>query len=266
MAKQDISTLRFSMYTLTGVVLVAGFIFAWHQADRFLIMNPRFVLKVHDDDSDDGIKLSGIHFASSERIQTVFQKDAGRSIYRFPIEERRRNLLAVPWVKDASVSRIWPNEIHVSVTERKPVAFALLPQSGPMPAMLVDEDGVFLNLHESGKFKLPVVRGLRTEQSEEDRKTRIRRFLRLQREIGEHIDHISEVDIANLDNLKITYPINNRAMILYLGHHHYASRLKKFLENADEIQRRWPTARALDLRLEDRITTVQDMEGVQRGG
>ncbi len=266
MAKQDISTLRFSIYTLVSVGVIAGTIFGWHQLDRFLITNPRFVLITHDDDSEGGIKVSGNHHASLDLIHTVFDKDSGRSIYRFPIEERRRNLLAIEWVKDASVSRIWPNEIHIDISERKPVAFALLPQKGALPAVLVDEDGVFLPLQESGKFKLPVVRGLQTEQTEEDRRMRVRRFLRLQREVGEHIDHISEVDIANLENLKITYPINNRAMILYLGHNRYASRLKKFLENADEIQRRWPNARALDLRLEDRITTVENLEGVQRGG
>lgn len=266
MAKQETSTLRFSMYTLAAVSAVAALIFTWHQVDRFLISNPRFVLSANEDEVGTGVRLSGVHHASSERIHSVFHRDSGRSVYRFPIEERRRNLLAVEWVKDATVSRIWPNEIHVSVVERKPVAFVLLPQRGAMPAMLVDEDGVLLPLQESGKFKLPVVRGLRTDHAEEDRKMRIRRFLRLQREIGEHIDHISEVDIANVDNLKITYPMNNRAMILYLGHTHYASRLKKFLENAEEIQRRLPNARALDLRLEDRITAVQDLEGEQRGG
>ncbi len=38
--------------------------------------------------------------------------------------ERRRRLLAVDWVKDASVSRRWPNRVSVNVIERRPVAFA----------------------------------------------------------------------------------------------------------------------------------------------
>lgn len=265
MAKQQTSILRFSMYTLAGVTAVAVVILTWNQIERFLITDPRFVLAASEDDPQPGVKLTGVHHASTDRIHDLFQRDSGRSVYRFPLEERRRNLLAVEWVKDATVSRVWPNQIAVSITERQPVAFVLLPRRGETPAMLVDEDGVLLPLRESGKFRLPVVRGLRTDQTEEDRRSRIRRMLKLQSEIGEHIDRISEIDIANADNLKVTYPLSDRAIILYLGHNHYAIRLKKFLENMDEIRRRLPNARALDLRLEDRITAVKDGEGEPRG-
>lgn len=262
--QQETSVLRFSMYTLGGVAAVAVTIFIWHQVDRFLISDPRFVLTSEDDPSP-GVRLHGVHYASAERIHEVFHRDEGRTVYRLPLAERRRNLLALEWVKDATVSRVWPNNVSVIISERRPVAFVLLPRRGENPAMLVDEDGVLLPLRDSAKFHLPVVRGLRTEQSEEDRKTRIRRMLRLQSEIGGHIDRISEVDVADADNLKVTYPMSDRAMILYLGHTHYALRLKKFLENADEIRRRLPNARALDLRLEDRITAVQEEEEGRRG-
>jgi hypothetical protein len=49
-------------------------------------------------------------------------------------------------------------------------------------------------------------------------------------------------------------------MILYLGHGHYARRLKKFFDNYEEIRTRLPHARVLDLRLEDRITTVTEAQ------
>ena len=37
-----------------------------------------------------------------------------------PLAERRRRLLAIDWVEDASVSRLWPNRVLVRITERKP--------------------------------------------------------------------------------------------------------------------------------------------------
>ena len=45
--------------------------------------------------------------------------------FRVPLDERRRRLLGIDWVEDASVSRIWPDRLVVRIRERKPVAFVL---------------------------------------------------------------------------------------------------------------------------------------------
>jgi cell division protein FtsQ len=247
--------LRLAAATLAVVFAAVALAFAWFSADRFLISHPRFVMSVDEDTEEPAIQIDGLKHASRERIAKEFLGDKGKSIYVSPLASRRESVLRLDWVKDAAVTRIWPDHIAVRVWERHPVAFV---QTGRAITTLVDEDGVLLPLEDAGKFRLPVVIGVEAAQPLADRRLRIKRLLRLQQEIGGHVDKVSEVNLADLDNVKITYPFHDRAMILYLGHQHYARRLKMFLDNIGEVAQRLPDARTLDLRLDDRITVVPE--------
>jgi len=251
---------RIGWMAFGAVAATLSIAFAWHQVERMLLSDPRFVITSTSDEDESKLYVSGVRHASAERVHAIFAKDAGRSVYMLPLAERRRNLLAVEWVKDARVSRIWPNQIAVQITERNPVAFAQLPrlQSTDAPLMLIDEDGVLLPLETSAKFRLPVVCGIRRDQTEMERRGRVRRLMKLSAEVGRHMERISEIDVSDPDNLKLTYPLDDRAMILHVGHSQFARRLRRFLDNLDEIRKKLPDARVLDLRLEDRITAVRD--------
>ena len=41
---------------------------------------------------------------------------------KLPLRQRREELLRLQWVKDATVTRIWPNRLRIQVVEREPVA------------------------------------------------------------------------------------------------------------------------------------------------
>ncbi len=68
--------------------------------------------------SRDALAIQGLHYASRAKVQRVFAEDFDRSIFSVPLEERRRRLLAIDWVEDASVSRIWPDRLVVRIRER----------------------------------------------------------------------------------------------------------------------------------------------------
>jgi cell division protein FtsQ len=244
-------------YTLAGVAVVGAVLFGWHQTDQFLIASPRFVLLEAEDEAESRLHLEGLRYAPRDRVQALFREDFGRSVYLVPLAERRRQALAIDWVRDAAVSRVWPNQLTVQVTERMPVAF-VRPAGRGANADLIDEDGVLLTLRDTAKFRLPVVAGIVRSQPEAERKQRIRRLMRLETEIGRHMERVSEVDLGDLDNLKIVYALGDRALVLYLGHSRYGVRLRRFLENREEIVRRLPKARILDLRLEDQILAVAE--------
>jgi hypothetical protein len=88
------------------------------------------------------------------------------------------------------------------------------------------------------------------------RRERMKRFLRLQSELGSYMDKISEIDVGEVDNLKVVQQFDNRALTLMLGNQSYRERYGNFIHNHDEIRTRLPNAIALDLRLKDRITAV----------
>jgi cell division protein FtsQ len=242
-----------------GIVVFFGFVWLWWQADQMLVSDPRFFLTGPPEPGipSETFQVQGVARASEEQISDAFSRDFGRSIYLCPIEERRRRLLAIDWVRDASVSRVWPNGLVVRITERTPVAFAQTPtRSGVTLFSLIDADGVLLDPQRAGKLELPVLVGIKQGENEAQRRERVKRFLRLQSELGAHMKRVSEIDVSDIDNLRVTQPFEDRAVTLLLGNQKYLTRYENFVNNQAEIRRRLPGATILDLRLRDRIMAV----------
>ncbi len=214
---------------------------------RYAVTDPRFTFSTADKDA---LKIEGLNYVARARVTRVFAADLGRSIFSIPLAERRRRLLAIDWVEDASVSRIWPDRLAVRIRERKPVAFVAM-RSGPV---LVDADGVLLDPPPRAQFAFPVLNGVREEEAEAQRRDRVRAYLRLQQELGRLANDVSEVDVSDLSDLRIVARVEDRAIELMLGEENFAARYQNFLNNYPEIKRQSPDARTFDLRLEDRIT------------
>ena len=238
---------------VVGLVLV-GSLYAFHRLEQFLIRDPRFALNGPEGSSDTAtLEIAGATHASRRQIEAVFAEDLGRSTYLLPLNERRTTLRAVDWVRDASIARLWPNRVVVSISERKPVAFVALTSSR---FGLIDEDGVILP-PAPDRFPLPVLSGVRSSDKVTDRRDRVHRMLRLTRELGDLTAKISEIDVSDRDNLKVTQSYDGRMVTLLLGDHNFLLRYENFVRNYPEIKKRLPGAATLDMRLEDRITVVE---------
>lgn len=240
-----------------GFIALVGFIlalFVFHYVERFLIVDPRFALNGEDATAGSaGVEVAGAAHASQRAIQAIFAEDQGRSVYMIPIFERRTTLQTVDWVKDASVARIWPNRVLVTIDERKPVAFMTL---GGSRFGLIDADGVILPPAQD-RFALPVITGVRASDAVSERRDRVHRMLRVTGELGDLAHDLSEIDVSDRDNIKVSEPYHGRVLTLLLGDHNFNSRYRNFVNHYAEIQRRLPMATTLDLRLEDRITVVE---------
>jgi cell division protein FtsQ len=223
--------------------------------ERFVARDPQFILSA---DHRDSIAINGVVYASRTQIARVFAPDFGRSIYLLPLAERRRRLLAIDWVEEASVSRVWPNHLLVRITERKPVAFVNLPlaeASRSSRLALIDAEGVFLEPPASGRFTFPVLRGVSDQQSEAARRQRVSAMRRLLEDLGPLAAGISEIDAANIENMRLVAQVDGRAFELEMGDGGYAKRLQHFINHYPEIKRRTPSATSFDLRLDDQIIT-----------
>jgi hypothetical protein len=82
-------------------------------------------------------------------------------------------------------------------------------------------------------------------------------MLRLTQDLGDNVRNISEIDVSDRDNLKVTVPRDGHIMTLLLGDRNYAERYQSFLSYYSKIKRSLPNAATLDLRLDDRITAVE---------
>jgi cell division protein FtsQ len=250
----EISTSRVVVIVVTLGLVLVGALYAFHRVEQFLIRDSRFALNGPEGSPDTPtLEIAGAAHASRRQIEGIFGDDMGRSVYLLPLADRRATLRSVDWVKDAAIARLWPNRIVVSIAERKPVAFLTL---GPSRFALIDEDGVILPPTQD-RFPLPVLAGVRASDRLTDRRDRVHRMLRLTSELGDLTAKISEVDVSDRDNLKVTQSYDGRMVTLLLGDHDFAVRYQNFLRNYPEIKRRLPGAGTLDMRLEDRITVVE---------
>lgn len=252
------------VFTSAGVVAVfLAAMFCTYKADQFFAVDSHFTFSgpPEDGDPNPALRIEGLEHTPRAKVVQIFAGDFGRSLYRIPLAERRRNLLALDWVNDASVARLWPDRVEVRVEERKPVAFVQLQDASGTHMALIDNQGVLLEMPARAHFDLPVLTGVRAQQSEHDRQSRVRRAMRLVRDLAAMSGSISEIDVSDPENLKVTQQVEDQAVVLMLGNQHFSSRVQNFVSHYADIHRRLPNASIFDLRLDDRITAVEGAAG-----
>jgi len=238
--------------TVTAALVLVAALYGFHRLEQFLIQDPRFALN-EPGAASESLEVSGASHVPPQAVEAVFSEDFGRSVYLLPLSDRRASLRTVAWIKDASVARFWPNRVVVGVTERKPVAFVTLGAGRPA---LIDEDGVILPPAQD-RFTLPVLLGVQVSDSLSTRREHVQRLMRLMKELGDASRAVSEVDVSDPDNLKVSEPFDGRIVTLLLGDRDFAVRHQNFVNYYADIRKKLPNAAVLDLRLEDRITVVQ---------
>jgi cell division protein FtsQ len=242
---------------LLSLVLMS-IVFAWQQTEQFLLRDPRFALARPTEYGEEspGLHVDGVKYASRAQVLRVFQPDIGRSLFLFPMQDRRKALLRLAWVKDAAIQRLWPNQIFVRISERQPTAFVQLKSESMSRWALIDSDGIILDPPLRSGFKLPVITGVQADEPPAMRGVRVRRMSRMLDEIGSYREKLSEIDVSDLDDLKVTIKMGDRALILMIGDQNFRTRFQNFFDHYEEIQKRVSDMTMLDLRLDDRITVV----------
>jgi cell division septal protein FtsQ len=234
----------------------AGVAWGGMEVHAFLLRDPRFGLACEAVNRDcASLEIHGITYANRVRVAQVFEPDFGKSIFEAPLAERRRHLLAIDWVRTAAVTRVWPNRLVVTITERTPVAFAKLPlaNSARHWMALLDEEGVLLAIPSRVRFHLPVLSGVTELQSEEQRMVRVRAMEHLLDDLGPQAKDISEVNAGNTQEMRVITDVDGHGVELLLGDQHYRERYQNFVSHYPEMRVHSEHASVFDLRLDNRI-------------
>jgi cell division protein FtsQ len=241
---------------LGWIGVLAGCLWAGRHIQAFLLNDPRFLLQCPEDEiTCAGFEIHGTTYASRTRIQSVFAGDFHKSVFVLPMAERRRRLLALDWIRSATITRIWPNRIVVNVAERHPSAFAKLPlgDSSRFRLALVDDEGVLLSIPARVRFHLPVLSGLTEDQTEEDRRVRVKAMHKLLADMGPSANDISEINASNIREMRIVADVEGEGVDLWLGDQHFRTRYLNFLSHYEQIRKHSATTNVFDLRHDDRI-------------
>lgn len=101
------------------------------------------------------VTLSGRRETSQEQVLAAVDVNIGDSMFGIDLKSVSDKLSSAGWVETVSVTRFWPNHLHLEVRERKP--FALWQRDGAIA--LIDRSGIVIaeeNLERFGHLPLLV--------------------------------------------------------------------------------------------------------------
>jgi len=198
------------------------------------------------------IQAAGLTEMSRSQMLAVFGEDIGRNVFFVPLDERRRELEAIPWVERATVMRLLPDQIRVSVVERQPVAFT---RQGQMIG-LVDADGVLLSMPAADMarhhYSFPVVTGIDPGDPAGSRQARMAVYQRLMGDLdsnGQHLsEQISEIDLTDPEDARVMMPEQGADILAHFGEDHFIERYQRYQAHIAEWRQQYPHLAAVDLR------------------
>jgi cell division protein FtsQ len=220
-------------------------------------------------DSSDDIEITGTENVTKAQIMEVMGADIGRNIFFIPLAQQKTQLEQIPWVEAASVMRFVPNQLKVEIQERTPVAFARV---GPR-IFLIDSGGTLMELPQKHKYSFPVILGMNPGEPLSTRAPRMHAYDELVRGLdaeGAHYSQdLSEVDLTDLEDVKVR--VNDPAgdVLVHLGSMDYLNRYKIYVGHVKEWRQQFPKLESVDLRYDNQIVVNPDVQmpaAAQRNG
>ncbi len=247
------------VFLTAGIVMVVSVIAVSAYALRnFLEHDARFRIG-----GTSNIQATGLSQVSRAELLPVFGEDIGRNIFFVPLAERRRQLEQIPWIEHATVMRLLPDQIRISVIERKPIAF--LRQGSQVG--LVDANGVLLAeppaMMAQHHYSFPVVTGIDSRDALASRRARMEVYQRLVSELdanGQHLsDQISEIDLSDPEDARVLMPEPGTDILAHFGSDHFLERFQRYKAHIAEWRQQYPKLAEVDLRYEQQV--VLQMQG-----
>jgi cell division protein FtsQ len=212
-------------------------------------------------ESSDNIEVIGIENVSQAQIMEVMGGDIGRNIFFVPLTQQKAQLEQIPWVESASVMRFVPNRLKVEIHERTPVAFARV---GPR-IFLIDAVGTLMELPQKHKYSFPVILGMNPGEPLSTRVPRMRAYNELVRQLdsggARYSQDLSEVDLSDLDNLKVRVNDPQGDVLVELGSSEYLKRYKTYVSHVQEWRQQFQKLESVNLRYDNQVIVNPDMEG-----
>ena len=212
-------------------------------------------------ESSDDIDVAGMQNVTKAQIMEVMGADIGRDIFFIPLSQQKAQLEQIPWVESASVMRFVPNRLRVEIHERTPVAFARV---GPR-IFLVDAGGTVMELPQKHKYSFPVILGMNPGEPLSTRVPRMKAYNQLVQDLdaggARYSQDLSEVDLSDLENLKVRVNDPHGDVLVELGSSDYLKRYKTYVSHVQEWRQQFQKLESVNLRYDNQVIVNPDMEG-----
>lgn len=200
------------------------------------------------------IVVEGTARTTPDAVQSVVRSFVGRNLVELDLDEVAKAATRDPWVKAASVKRVLPATLRITVVERTPGALALLRGM----VYVVDEGGYVMGpAGPDLPYDLPLLVGLDRLQGktlEAALARGVALLVRLHEIEPVWTKGISEVDLSRADRVAVTR--TDGGAVILLDPEHIDRNLGAYLALQPTIARKIGGASRVDLRWSRRISIL----------
>ncbi len=193
---------------------------------------------------------------STGEVLALVEGLRGQNIIAAQLDAWQLKLLASPWVESATIRRVLPSTVEITVRERRPMGIGRI----GMAMYLVDGQGVIIDEYgpSYADIDLPIIDGLAAspqdggsivDTARAEFAGRVITALSLRPEI---LQKVSQLDVASLHDAVVI--LDDETVLLRLGDADFLARLQQYIDLAPALRERVNASiDYVDLRFDERV-------------
>lgn len=192
---------------------------------------------------------------STGEVLALVEGLRGQNILGVDLEEWQTKLLSSPWVENATIRRVLPSTLEITVVERRPMGIGRLGTA----MYLVDARGVIIDEYGPAyaDIDLPIIDGIGAAPHDGGSIVDVARAEFAARVIGalaarpELAKRVSQVDVSDLHDAVLI--LDGDPALLRLGDTEFVARLQQYIDLAPALHERLNGIDYVDLRFDERL-------------
>jgi cell division protein FtsQ len=206
------------------------------------------------------LQIGHMQVRGNERLATgevlaLVEGLRGQNILAVRLDEWQQKLLSSPWVESATIRRVVPSTVEITVHERRPMGIGRIGTA----MYLIDHQGVIIDEYGPAyaDIDLPIIDGLAASPQDGGSIVDIARAEFAAAAIAalatrpEILKQISQIDVSNLHDAVVI--LDGDSALLHVGNTDFAARLQQYLDLAPALRERVAAIDYVDLRFGERM-------------
>jgi len=201
------------------------------------------------------LTVRGHHRLSTGEVFALVDGLRGQNILTIGISEWQQRLLASPWVERATIRRVLPATLEITIAERVPMGIGRIGSS----LYLVDASGVIVDEYGPAyaDIDLPIIDGLARapadggaliDPARTDFASRVIDSLATRPELAKRV---SQIDVTDLHDAVVI--LDDDTTLLRLGDQDFVARVQQYLDVQPALRERLAGIDYVDLRFDERL-------------
>jgi cell division protein FtsQ len=201
------------------------------------------------------LQVRGNQRLSTGEVLSLVEGLRGQNILAVRLDDWQKKLLSSPWVESATIRRVLPSTLEITVHERQPMGVGRLGTA----MYLIDGSGVIVDEYGPAyaDIDLPIIDGLASaprdggpiiDATRAEFAARVIAALSARPDIAKRV---SQLDVSDLHDAVAI--LDGDSALLRLGDTDFVARLQQYIDLAPALRERLPGIDYVDLRFDERL-------------